>query len=83
MSEPIATTLSIPQTVCQAGGAIRTAGTTDAPLFCLADLCRALDLSNPSAVAKRLDDDETITLSLMEWYFGRKPSEGYIDPTED
>lgn len=36
-------------------GKIRTAGTSDEPLFCLVDVCNALDL-NPSKVAQRLDD---------------------------
>ena len=36
-------------------GDIRTAGTADNPLFCLADVCKALDLQ-PSAVMRRLDD---------------------------
>lgn len=36
-------------------GNIRTAGTADNPLFCLADVCKALDLQ-PSAVIRRLDD---------------------------
>lgn len=37
-------------------GQIRTAGTADNPLFCLADVCRALDLGNPSQVKSRLSD---------------------------
>lgn len=36
-------------------GDIRMAGTADKPLFCLADVCKALDLQ-PSAVMRRLDD---------------------------
>ena len=36
-------------------GDIRTAGTADNPLFCLKDVCKALDLQ-PSAVMRRLDD---------------------------
>lgn len=36
-------------------GEIRTAGTADAPLFCLVDLCKALDLT-PSKAAQRLED---------------------------
>ena len=36
-------------------GKIRTAGTADNPLFCLADVCRALDLQ-PSRVKDRLGD---------------------------
>ena len=37
-------------------GTVRTAGTPTEPLFCLADLCGALDL-NPSKVAQRLSED--------------------------
>lgn len=36
-------------------GEVRTAGTPDNPFFCLADVCRALEL-DPSAVVRRLDD---------------------------
>ena len=36
-------------------GDIRTAGTADNPLFCLADVCRVLDLQ-PSRVKDRLGD---------------------------
>jgi len=36
-------------------GQIRTAGTAEKPTFCLADLCRALELDS-SAVARRLED---------------------------
>ena len=36
-------------------GNVRVAGTEVSPLFCLADVCKALDLQ-PSAVMRRLDD---------------------------
>lgn len=36
-------------------GNVRVAGTEVNPLFCLADVCKALDLQ-PSAVMRRLDD---------------------------
>mgnify|MGYP002622435988 FL=1 len=36
-------------------GEIRTAGTADNPLFCLADVCRVLELNNPSQVKSRLN----------------------------
>ena len=36
-------------------GQIRTAGTQDAPLFCLSDVCKVLDLQS-SAVMRRLED---------------------------
>ena len=35
-------------------GTIRTAGTVEQPMFCLVDVCKALDL-NPSKVAQRLE----------------------------
>ena len=28
------------------------------PLFCLADVCRALSLTNPTIVAQKLDDED-------------------------
>lgn len=37
-------------------GEIRTAGTSDNPMFCLADVCKALDLTS-TKVAQRLSDD--------------------------
>ena len=36
-------------------GEVRTAGTADAPLFCLADVCKALAIGNPAQVKTRLD----------------------------
>lgn len=33
-------------------------------MFCLADVCKALEISNPSKVAQRLDDDERTKLEL-------------------
>lgn len=36
-------------------GAIRTAGTPDNPVFCLADVCRAVEL-DPGQVSRRLSD---------------------------
>lgn len=36
-------------------GKIRTAGTSEEPLFCLADVCKILEIGNTSDVAKRLD----------------------------
>lgn len=36
-------------------GDIRTAGTADNPMFCLADLCRALEIKKVSRVKDRLN----------------------------
>lgn len=43
---------------------MRTAVVNGEPLFCLADVCKALDIQNPSKVAQRLDDDERTKLEL-------------------
>lgn len=46
-------------------GEIRTAKTENGdPLFCLADLCKALELTNTTIVSKRLDSDEVTKLNL-------------------
>lgn len=45
-------------------GAIRTVTVDDEPMFCLADVCRALELSNSRVVSARLDDDERRKLEL-------------------
>lgn len=38
-------------------GEIRVSGSPDDPLFCLADICKILGLTNPSSVAKRIDEE--------------------------
>nr|DAE38110.1 MAG TPA: KilAC domain protein [Bacteriophage sp.] len=45
-------------------GEIRTITKDNEPMFCLADVCKALEISNPSKVAQRLDDDERTKLEL-------------------
>ena len=37
-------------------GDIRTAGTPEEPLFCLSDICKALELTNPAMVKSRLNE---------------------------
>ncbi len=37
-------------------GQIRTAGTSENPLFCLADICKVLEISNPSKAKQRLNE---------------------------
>ena len=39
-------------------GTIRTAGTADAPMFCLADVCNAIGITNARNVKTRLDEDD-------------------------
>lgn len=39
-------------------GDIRTAGTSEEPLFCLADVCKAVGITNARNVKDRLDGDD-------------------------
>jgi prophage antirepressor-like protein len=48
------------------GASVRVVMRDGEPWFVLSDVCRALDLGNPSRVASRLDDDEKCTLTLGE-----------------
>lgn len=45
-------------------GKIRTAGTSNKPLFCLADICKAVELTNPSSVKGRLDVEDVQLIDL-------------------
>jgi prophage antirepressor-like protein len=45
-------------------GEIRTALVNDEPMFCLIDICKALEIKNATDVAKRLDEDELTRLNL-------------------
>ncbi|MEG2720972.1 MAG: BRO family protein, partial [Oscillospiraceae bacterium] len=45
-------------------GEVRVAGTSEQPLFCLADLCRATELTNPSSVKSRLDSSDVQLVDL-------------------
>lgn len=45
-------------------GGVRTAVVNDEPMFCLIDICKALEIKNATDVAKRLDEDERTKLNL-------------------
>lgn len=45
-------------------GQIRMSMVDDEPMFCLIDICRALEIKNATDVAKRLDEDELTRLNL-------------------
>ena len=45
-------------------GKIRMVEEKGEPWFVLADLCKVLELSNPSKVAQRLDEDERSNFKL-------------------
>lgn len=46
-------------------GEIRTAGSSDQPLFCLADVCRALDIKNSRDLRSRLDAEDVVTTDTL------------------
>ena len=45
-------------------GEVRTVVVNDEPMFCLIDICKALEIKNATDVAKRLDEDERTRLNL-------------------
>ncbi len=45
-------------------GKVRSIPSEDGPLFCLADICKALELSNPRQVKNRLDKSDTQLIDL-------------------
>ena len=48
-------------------GSVRvTTNENNEPLFCLADVCRILDLKNPSQVKSRLDQAGCVSIDLNE-----------------
>lgn len=50
----------------QSFGEVRVAGTSEAPLFCLADVCKALDIKNPSDCKTRLKQDGVVTNEVID-----------------
>lgn len=47
-------------------GAVRTAGTADNPMFCLADVCNAIGITNSRAVKNRLEDDDVSLIDTID-----------------
>lgn len=47
-------------------GEIRTAGTSEEPLFCLADVCRAIGIKDVPRCASRLEDDMRQTHPIID-----------------
>lgn len=45
-------------------GSVRTITKDNEPMFCLADVCKALEIKNATDVAKRLEEDEVTRLNL-------------------
>ena len=47
-------------------GAIRTAGSANNPLFCLADVCNAIGITNARNVKSRLDEDDVHLVDTID-----------------
>lgn len=45
-------------------GQVRTVTVNETPMFCLTDVCKALEIQNATDVAKRLEDDEVTRFNL-------------------
>ena len=58
-------------------GVVRTAGTAESPLFCLTDVCKALNLRAPD-VTRRLEDD-VVSTHTVEDSRGRKNNLNFIN----
>lgn len=52
-------------------GNVRVTTIDNEPWFVAADVCKALDLGNPSQAISRLDDDEKVTLTTNEGHSGK------------
>lgn len=59
-------------------GEVRVAGTSEEPLFCLADVCKVLELGNPSQVKTRLCG-EVITNEVIPDSLGRQQEMIFIN----
>ena len=53
-------------------GSVRSVLIDGEPWFVAADVCRALEISNPTMALGRLDDDEKMTLNLTEGHSGQR-----------
>ena len=53
-------------------GSVRTTMINGEPWFVAVDVCKALEISNPTMALDRLDPDEKMTLSLTEGHSGQR-----------
>lgn len=60
-------------------GAIRTAGTAEEPLFCAADICRALGYNNSrDAIARHCDEGDVVKHDIID-NLGRTQSASFVN----
>lgn len=52
-------------------GSVRVVDINGEPWFVVADVCKSLDIGNPSQAISKLDDDEKVTLTTNEGHSGK------------
>ena len=63
-------------------GEVRVAGTNENPLFCLADICQAVDIANSRNVKNRLDEDDVHLVDIID-NLGVEPNKRYLSSVRD
>ena len=58
-------------------GEVRVAGTSEEPLFCLADVCKAIGIANPRNVKDRLEEDDVRQMDTIDT-LGRTQQVNYV-----
>lgn len=64
-------------------GQIRTINQNGEPWFVAADVCRALEIANPTMALERLDEDEKMTLSLTEGHSGQRGGAQFLSAVNE
>ena len=59
-------------------GSVRTITKDNEPMFCLADVCKALEINNASQLKTRLKEDGVITNEVID-NLGRKQNAAFIN----
>jgi prophage antirepressor-like protein len=77
MSDSLNINLGVPAELNSEGITVRLAGTPETPLFCLSDVCRLLDIGNPSDVSRWLDQDDLDQGEVID-SMGRKQSATFV-----
>lgn len=58
-------------------GEVRVSGTSEEPLFCLADVCKAIGIANPRNVKDRLEEDDVRQVDTID-NLGRTQQVNYV-----
>ena len=64
-------------------GEVRIALVNGEPWFIAVDVCKALEISNPSVAMGRLDEDEKMTLSSTEGHSGKRGGAQFLNAVNE